>query len=55
MFFVALLLPFWGALILLILHFQIGFKADDSIDVGVEKLKLECEWQQQLRAFDNRS
>ncbi len=43
MFFVALLLPFWGALILLILHFQIGFKADDSIDVGVEKLKLESE------------
>lgn len=43
MFFVALLLPFWGALILLILHFQIWFDADDSIDVGVEKLKLESE------------
>ena len=43
MFFVALLLPFWGVLILLVLHFQIGFKADDSIDVGVEKLRLESE------------
>ena len=43
MFFVALFLPFWGVLILLILHFQIWFKADDGIDVGVEKLKLESE------------
>lgn len=43
MFFVALLLPFWGILIVLILHFQILFRADDAIDVGVEKLKLESE------------
>ena len=43
MFFVALLLPFWGVLIVLILHFQIWFRADDGIDVGVEKLKLESE------------
>ena len=43
MFFVALLLPFWGVLLVLILHFQIWFEADDSIDVGVEQLKLESE------------
>ena len=43
MFFVALLLPFWGVLTVLILHFQILFNADDGIDVGVEKLKLESE------------
>ncbi len=43
MFFVALLLPFWGVLTVLILHFQIFFRADDGIDVGVEKLKLESE------------
>ena len=43
MFFVAVLLPFWGVLILLVLHFQIGFHADDCVDVGVEKLKLESE------------
>lgn len=43
MFFVALLLPFWGVLIVLILHFQIFFEADNGIDVGVEKLKLESE------------
>ena len=43
MFFVVLFLPFWGALIVLILHFQIWFEADDSIDVGVEKLNIESE------------
>lgn len=43
MFFVALLLPFWGVLLVLILHFQIFFRADDGIDVGVEKLRLESE------------
>lgn len=43
MFFVALLLPVWGVLTVLILHFQILFRADDGIDVGVEKLKLESE------------
>lgn len=43
MFFVALLVPFWGVLTVLILHFQIFFRADDGIDVGVEKLKLESE------------
>ncbi len=43
MFFVALLLPFWGTLIVLILHFQIAFDATDSAEIGVEKLKLESE------------
>ena len=43
MFFVALLMPFWGVLTVLVLHFQILFHADDGIDVGVEKLKLESE------------
>lgn len=43
MFFVALFVPFWGVLTVLVLHFQILFHADDSIDVGVEKLKLESE------------
>ena len=43
MFFVALLLPFWGLLMVLILHFQIFFRADDSVDIGVEKMKLESE------------
>lgn len=43
MFFVVLFLPFWGLLIVLILHYQILFEADGGINVGVEKLKLESE------------
>ena len=43
MFFVVLFMPFWGALTVHILHFQIFFHANDSINVGVEKLKLESE------------
>ena len=43
MFFVALLLPFWGVLMVLILHFQIFFRADNSMDIGVEKMKLKSE------------
>lgn len=54
MFFVALLLPFWGALIVLILHFQIFFRADDSIDVGVEKLKLESELYRRITVDDKK-
>ena len=54
MFFVALLLPFLGALIVLILHFQIFFRADDSIDVGVEKLKLESELYRRITVDDKK-
>lgn len=43
MFFVALFLPFWGVLVLGILHFQIGFESDGGMDIGVEKLKIESE------------
>ena len=43
MFFVTLLVPLWGLLIVLILHFQIAFDATDSAEIGVEKLKLESE------------
>lgn len=43
MFFVALLMPVWGPLAVLILHFQIAFDADDKADIGVEKLRLESE------------
>jgi len=43
MLWVALLLPFWGVIAVMILHLQIGFKMDNAIDVGVEKLKLESE------------
>lgn len=43
MFFVALLVPFWGFLIVLILHFQVAFKADDSMEIDVQKMKVDSE------------
>ena len=55
MFFVALLLPFWGILIVLILHFQIAFDADDSAEIGVEKLKLESELYKSVTVDDKKS
>lgn len=55
MFFVVLFLPFWGLLTVLILHFQILFKADDSIDVGVEKLKIESELYKSVTVDDKKN
>lgn len=55
MFFVVLFLPFWGLLTVLILHFQILFEADDGIDVGVEKLKLESELYKSVTVDEKRN
>lgn len=55
MFFVALLLPFWGTIIVLILHFQIAFDADDAAEIGVEKLKLESELYRSVTVDDKKS
>lgn len=55
MFFVALFLPFWGALIVMILHFQIAFNADDYETIDVEKLKLESELYRSIIVDDKRT
>ena len=55
MFFIALLLPFWGVLLVLILHLQILFEADNGIDVGVEKLKLESELYRSITVDENQA
>lgn len=55
MFFVALLLPFWGTLIVLILHFQIAFDATDSAEIDVEKLKLESELYRSITVDDKKT
>jgi len=41
MFFVVLCLPFWGFMAVMFLHFEVLFKRDDTISVGVEKMKLD--------------
>ncbi len=43
MFFVVLLVPFWGFAIVLILHFQIAFKADDSKEIEMQKMRIDSE------------
>ena len=41
MFFVVLCLPFWGFMTVMFLHFEVLFKKDDTIEVGVQKMKLD--------------
>ena len=41
MFFVVLCLPFWGFAAVMFLHFEVLFKRDNTIDVGVQKMKLD--------------
>ena len=41
MFFIVLCLPFWGFLAVLFLHFEVVFKKDDTINIGVAKMKLD--------------
>jgi hypothetical protein len=41
MFFVVLCLPFWGFAAVMFLHFEVMFKQDESIAVGVQKMKLD--------------
>ena len=54
MFLVALLLPFWGVLIVLILHFRTVFHKDDYINIGVDKLKLESELYRNILVDENK-
>ena len=53
MFFVTLLLPFWGVLIVLILHFRTVRHKGDYIDIGVDKLKLESELYRNITVDEN--
>ena len=55
MFFVALFLPFWGVLIILILHFELGFDPENFEDIGVEKLKLESELYRSVTVDEKKS
>ena len=43
MFWVALFLPFWGTLVVLILHFQILLETDEKFEIGVQNFKVESE------------
>ena len=55
MFFVALFLPFWGVLTILLLHFQVSLKKDGVRSVGVEKMKLDNEIYKSIRVEDRKN
>ena len=55
MFIVALLIPFWGALIVLILHFNLGFNPHDSANVSTNKMRLESELYKSVSIDQRRS
>ena len=55
MFIVALLLPFWGALIILILHFNLGFDPYESANVSTSKMTLESELYKNIFVDQKRS
>lgn len=55
MFFVALFLPFWGVLTILLLHFQIAINADGVRRVGVEKMRLDNEIYKSITVEDKKN
>lgn len=52
---IALLLPFWGALIVLILHFEWGFSSDSAVDISTDKLALESKYYKSVSVDEKRS
>lgn len=55
MFFVALCVPGWGILLVLILHFQIGMRRDGKKEIGVAKLEVESELYQSIVVDDKKN
>lgn len=52
--FVALFLPLWGLLVVLVLHFQIAFDADGTAELGTEKFRVESELYRSVTLDDSR-
>ena len=52
---VALLLPFWGALLVLILHFEWGFSSESAVDISTDKMELDSRFYKSVSADEKRS
>lgn len=52
--FVALFLPLWGLLVVLVLHFQIAFDADGTAELGTEKFRVESELYRSVTVDESR-
>lgn len=55
MFFVVLFLPFWGLLIVLILHYELGFDPVHAAEIDVEKMRFESELYRSITMEDRKS
>ena len=55
MFVVALLLPFWGALLVLILHFEWGFSSASAVDISADKMELDSRFYKSVSVDEKRS
>ena len=55
MFIIALLLPFWGALLTLILHFELGYDPNDAADISTDKMSLESGFYKSISIDEKRS
>ena len=55
MFIIALLLPFWGALIVLILHFEWGFTPDSAAKISTDKMAIESKFYKSVSVDEKRS
>lgn len=51
---VALLVPFWGEVLVLVMHFQILCRQTDRSEVGVEKFRVDSELYKAIQRDDSR-
>ena len=49
------LLPFWGALLVFVLHFHIGFSLHESKELAAEKLVLETDYYRSVTVEDKKT
>ena len=52
---ISLLLPFWGAIIVLILHFELGFNPHDAAEIHTDKMAVESKIYRTVSVDDKRS
>ena len=52
---IAALLPFWGAILVFVLHFHIGFGLNDSKDLSADKLQLETDYYRSVTVEDKKT
>ena len=52
---ISLLLPLWGAILVMILHFELGFDPHAAAEINTEKMSLETGIYKNISVDDKRS